>query len=887
MNKLFTRIAIATAGIAMAISVGSFGSRVVREARADSASLTFTSASAVTVDGITATPAIATGSNAPIFSSPNLRLYANNTLTVSSTVGKMTAISMTWTKNGSKTFATVTTNVGSYTHASSSGGTGSWTGNADSVVFSIGSSGQIQTTTISVTYTPDDPGVTYTISYNANGGTGSMESTTGANPAVAQCGFTAPTGKVFSTWNTAANGSGTSYAPNATPGKNLSLYAIWIDAPSEVKLQNIGDGLPSAASAEIGTTDVQDAYTSDEYTLNYYQCKLQTKDTSKAIFMTKSVNPFISNHTEIPGEIESVEVFILTGAAKATTYDVAFGTSEFTTATSGVGAVNITGGNSHVFESNVSGATYFCITLGNDNNGQVVDIVITYSSEDPSAPALELSLNNAGPVPSSLNYNSSSYLIYANSGEEEQLDVDWSVSDNTVLSISENGNHVGVLTTLKPGTSTLSISKEGYKSASVSITVNAGTLSTLVVSGSMTKTSYYVGESWNPAGLTVSGTYSTGYHGDVTNLVAWSYNPASPALNVESVVATATLSAVNASSAAQAVTVTRTNPIQVLYTKASGASVDVYGYYVGFLDGTGPVIMDGDYGIVVYNKSADVSGYTENETILHVTGSISIYNGLYEIGSSSISVASGTYDVPNAPVVYAAKGGETADYASRTTTVTGTAVVTSGSFDDAAGTNDIKMNFTVGSNTIQVFYKKAAQTADATAFAAIKDAVANSTEVTIKGFTGWFNGFQVQMNGVVEAVVGYTAEDFAQDLLDQTDAVCEGYDGKANNKAALVTIWSDLASADKYPSLPFDQKEILANAERKESGTVVEQAMARYDYLTGKYDLSNFINGRTPMANVTEIAFENTNMTFILIASITSLVAFATILVIRKKKQAR
>lgn len=434
---------------------------------------------------------------------------------------------------------------------------------------------------------------------------------------------------------------------------------------------------------------------------------------------------------------------------------------------------------------------------------------------------------------------------------------------------------------------------EQVRPTSATITYSSGpadVLESITVTGSMSKTAYYVGESWSPTGLVATGHYQTAGNKDISDEVTWTYSPASPALNVTSVVATASIGEVSGSSSAQTVSVSRANPIQVLYTKSASESVDVYGYYVGFLDGTGPVIMDGAYGIVIFNKTADVSGYTEKETILHVTGSITIFNGLYEIGSASISIASGTYDVPENPVVYATQGGETADYASRLTTVTGVPSVTKGSFDSDAGTADITMSFAVGTKTVQVFYKKAAQTADADAFAAIKAAVADSTEITIKGFTGWYNGFQVQMNGYIAPAESYTAEDFAQDLLDQTDAVCAGWEEGDNNHDALEAIWSDLASNDKYPSLPAAQKTILADANRDESGTVVEQAMARYDFLTGKYDLSNFINGRTPIVPAGRIDFSNDisqNSSMIIIVSIaaTSALAFTMLLVFKKKKQ--
>ena len=67
----------------------------------------------------------------------------------------------------------------------------------------------------------------YTITYNNNGGSGTMANTTNT---VAECTFGAPSAtKEFKEWNTAANGSGTAYAAGATATSDLNLYAIWQD----------------------------------------------------------------------------------------------------------------------------------------------------------------------------------------------------------------------------------------------------------------------------------------------------------------------------------------------------------------------------------------------------------------------------------------------------------------------------------------------------------------------------------------------------------------------------------------------------------------------------------------------------------------------------------
>lgn len=82
------------------------------------------------------------------------------------------------------------------------------------------------------------PVVTYTITYNNNGGSGEMDDTVGTNPVVAACTFTAPKGKVFSSWNTAADGSGATHDVGSKPGASVDLYAIWADEPYGIEFTN-------------------------------------------------------------------------------------------------------------------------------------------------------------------------------------------------------------------------------------------------------------------------------------------------------------------------------------------------------------------------------------------------------------------------------------------------------------------------------------------------------------------------------------------------------------------------------------------------------------------------------------------------------------------------
>ena len=92
-----------------------------------------------------------------------------------------------------------------------------------------------------VTATANWTGNTYTVKYNANGGTGTTASSThtyGTAKALTANGFS-KTGYSFTGWNTAANGSGDSYSDKQsvstlTTGSEIELFAQWGTATYQV-----------------------------------------------------------------------------------------------------------------------------------------------------------------------------------------------------------------------------------------------------------------------------------------------------------------------------------------------------------------------------------------------------------------------------------------------------------------------------------------------------------------------------------------------------------------------------------------------------------------------------------------------------------------------------
>ena len=79
------------------------------------------------------------------------------------------------------------------------------------------------------------PPTTYTVSFNANGGTGAMAEVTGVSAGAYTLpanGFTAPDGKRFVGWATSAGGTATAAGGTITVSANVTLYAIWEDIPT-------------------------------------------------------------------------------------------------------------------------------------------------------------------------------------------------------------------------------------------------------------------------------------------------------------------------------------------------------------------------------------------------------------------------------------------------------------------------------------------------------------------------------------------------------------------------------------------------------------------------------------------------------------------------------
>ncbi len=354
------------------------------------------------------------------------------------------------------------------------------------------------------------------------------------------------------------------------------------------------------------------------------------------------------------------------------------------------------------------------------------------------------------------------------------------------------------------------------------------------------------------------------------------------------------------------VTVIKPDTIADLYTYAKNTAVEFDGYYAGeYADGI--VLMDGSRGILVY-KGASESDWVVDETIVHVTGTTTEYGGLVEIASgATISTLSGS-DYTAAAAKLALPSNHhlvAADASSTDKTLGNRRTYVSGvlkSIENASTANCYDVVVTVDSVDLSL-YLKAADNVEITLSDSSTSTISNylsnnvNKNVTIRGFTSFYSSsFQVRVYGILEASETYLVEDFAQEVLDETDKVCSVYSD--DNKSRLTKTWGDLE--EKWNTLSETEKGKWQDTSAytpnydNDSESVVENALGRYNLLCKKYfSTNNFtnrsdVNGAPVQPQGAQIAqpinASNSSTIVIVVVALTSITSIGVLLVIKRKR---
>ena len=152
MNKLFTKIGVAMVGLAMAVGVGvAVGSDNSVRASATPTSFSGSDFTAVESSDYSTTKDLITVSvTASTVTSTQMRIFKGQTLTISTSSGTITNISLTCTASGTKKYGPGCFGDGAPSGYSYDGSTGTWSGNVASVVFTA-EDNQVRATAIEVT----------------------------------------------------------------------------------------------------------------------------------------------------------------------------------------------------------------------------------------------------------------------------------------------------------------------------------------------------------------------------------------------------------------------------------------------------------------------------------------------------------------------------------------------------------------------------------------------------------------------------------------------------------------------------------------------------------------------------------------------------------------
>ncbi|MGM9813306.1 MAG: bacterial Ig-like domain-containing protein [Candidatus Enteromonas sp.] len=391
-----------------------------------------------------------------------------------------------------------------------------------------------------------------------------------------------------------------------------------------------------------------------------------------------------------------------------------------------------------------------------------------------------------------------------------------------------------------------------YKITYTDEVVASAPLTKIEIGGNATKKTYFVGDVFDPSGLTVTGYFEDGTNQDVTGAAEWSYDPATLSLGNTTLTATASVTVgevtKTASELIEGLTVEESKAIT--YSKLTKVADLKAGSQVVFANSDGSKLMGFHKG--KNNIEAVDCGTRLKDSNVVVEPTVDTDVGVYIAEKGSVDGTFAFKDSKAKQYLYAA-GGSDNNYlklqenidgnASFEVTLTGAnpEVVAKGS----ATRNNLKYNST---SNLFACYASGQQ--------AISMYVYNPA-------------FSENGGVIVDMLLNELACDNGVTAPDQ------------ETWNTIGEFFVDLSDSDKA---------IMKNAKADVAGTDLEQAMAKYDYIVAKYTAYNDFIGREPGPAQANNVFSNmakNDQTMIALIGVLSLgVAAAGAYFFAKKRKA-
>lgn len=861
MNKLFTKIVGAALGLTMAIGVGvGFGVGSSKEAvpvhaaKDDTHSITgFTGEGVGTVVNDGATPSAISVSD-PGYSIKQVIIgwkhnKSNDGITASVTVGGDPLGS--GKVGGSKT--TSTTTIGDGTESLSGAVSITWTNG-------MTGSGKGTLYINTLTFVEGEAGETYTVSFNGNGGTGSMSAVTDVSGSytLPANGFTAPSGKAFSGWKAGNTGDLIAAGASYTVSADVTFFAQWADAYTVTYTAGTnGSGSYAHTLQPAGTytlldfTSLTGVSANSGYRFKDYTVGGVSKDAGDTITLSAATSVTV-NFEEQPlettydfttnfstyasswsgyGEHEGLNGKTDIGGDYAATIDLYYASKQ-----------TITINDRPVFASKTASGSYtqvlkFTLT---ETGYKIKEVLVTFAQWTTKTPSV--ALYKGGTV-------SGTALDTATIGTKNTLSV--SSLNDTVFSIGYSDGNTS--SNVQSGLTSIYISLEAQ--------VAYGTTDHIKVTG-MPRTVYHIGEVYDSTGLAVTAydgaDESTANFKDITSSITTRFTSGVYTFDDSDVPSTNMWIEYEEDGSTYSTAEDITIYVYALaeYQLVESAPTDWSGNYL-------IVATDGDSNLVAMNgglANPDVEGgyqvVTEKST------------GIIEAGQENewtIASYSTGYSIQGKSGKYIGRGTDSNGMDVSDSALLNTLAFADGEVTVSGSSTGRKLSFNTTGNRFR-----------------------------------YYSSGTVKLYKLVESSEASSYADmFLETLATGDSAVCDA--GGNTNLANLKQAWKDLA--DVYDLLSASDKEQFRTgvASDDPNATNIAKTLALYDYVAAKYNtqlqgegfVSNYdfmSRGITPLSSSKAILGgvigENGSTTaIIVIVSLVSLTAVGGYFFLKKRKE--
>jgi len=861
MNKLITKIVGAALGLTMAIGVGvGFGVGSSKEAvpvhaaENDTHSITgFTGEGVGTLLNNGTTPSAISVSD-PGYSIKQVIIgwkhnKSNDGITASVTVGGDSLGS--GKVGGSNT--TSTTTIGDGTESLSGAVSITWTNGMTGT-----GKGTLYINTL--TFVEGEADETYTVSFNGNGGTGSMSAVTDVSGSytLPANGFTAPSGKAFSGWKAGNTGDLIAAGASYTVSADVTFFAQWADAYTVTYTAGTnGSGSYAHTLQPAGTytlldfTSLTGVSANSGYRFKDYTVGGVSKDAGDTITLSAATSVTV-NFEEQPLE---------------TTYDFTTNFSTYASSWSGYGVHEGLNGKTDiggdyaatidlyyvskqsstindrpVFASKTASGSFTQVlkfTLG-ETGYKIKEVLVTFAQWTTKTPSV--ALYKGGTV-------SGTALDTATIGTKNTLSV--SSLNDTVFSIGYSDGNTE--SNIQSGLTSIYISLEAQ--------VAYGTTDHIKVTG-MPRTVYHIGEVYDSTGLAVTAydgaDESTANFKDITSSITTRFTSGVYTFDDSDVPSTNMWIEYEEDGST--------------YSTAEDITIYVYALAEYQLVESAPTDWSGNYLIVATDGDSNLVAMNGGLTNPDVEGGYQVVTekstGIIEAGQENewtIASYSTGYSIQGKSGKYIGRGTDSNGMDVSDSALLNTLAFADGEVTVSGSSTGRKLSFNTTANRFR-----------------------------------YYSSGTVKLYKLVESSEASSYADmFLETLATGDSAVCDA--GGNTNLADLKQAWKDLA--DVYDLLSASDKEQFRTgvASDDPNATNIAKTLALYDYVAAKYNtqlqgegfVSNYdfmSRGITPLSSSTAILGgvigENGSTTaIIVVVSLVSLTAVGGYFFIKKRKE--